>query len=139
MWNRWSALMPGILAALVVMGLSLAGGRLEELGLGRAIIEPLVLAILIGMVVRTLRGDRAHRGARCGRRARTASAHDSAALHGISVRRARRTHGIRGTTGAGRRLRGEPVERAGGDGRKARAGVDAWTGGRRVLGVRESR
>src|ERR1051325_1037331 len=58
MWNRLAALVPGIIAALVVTGLSLAGGRLEEVGFGRAIIEPLVLAILIGMAVRTVRGER---------------------------------------------------------------------------------
>jgi uncharacterized integral membrane protein (TIGR00698 family) len=40
----------------VVSLASVAGGRVEEYALGRAIIEPLVLAILIGMVVRTIRG-----------------------------------------------------------------------------------
>ena len=58
MRNRLSALVPGALAALIVSAVSLAIGRAEELGFGRAIIEPLVAAILVGMVVRTIRGER---------------------------------------------------------------------------------
>ena len=51
-------LVPGLIASIVVSLLAIVGGRLEEWSLGRAIIEPLVLAILIGMVVRTARGTR---------------------------------------------------------------------------------
>jgi uncharacterized integral membrane protein (TIGR00698 family) len=51
------SLLPGIAAAIVVSAVSLAGGRLEEALFGRATIEPLVLAILVGMVVRTARGE----------------------------------------------------------------------------------
>src|SRR5437879_10910561 len=50
--------LPGITAALTVSAVSLAIGRAEEIGVGRAIIEPLVAAILIGMIVRTVRGER---------------------------------------------------------------------------------
>jgi len=49
-------LIPGVGAALVVSFLAVAGGRLEEWAFGRAVIEPLVLAILIGMAVRTAAG-----------------------------------------------------------------------------------
>src|SRR5436305_12044145 len=49
-------LIPGISAAIAVSVLSLGGGRLEELVMGRAVLEPLVLAILIGMAVRTASG-----------------------------------------------------------------------------------
>src|SRR4051812_16774239 len=51
-------LIPGIIAAVVVSAIAVAIGRVEEVGLGRAIIEPLVAAILVGMVVRTVRGER---------------------------------------------------------------------------------
>lgn len=52
-------LVPGIVAALVVSAISVAIGRMEEIWFGRAIIEPLVAAILVGMLVRTVRGERA--------------------------------------------------------------------------------
>jgi uncharacterized membrane protein YadS len=54
--NRWSALLPGIIASVLVSAVAVAGGWVEERLVGRAIIEALVLAILIGMVVRTVRG-----------------------------------------------------------------------------------
>ena len=47
---------PGLIVAVIVSLLAVVGGRIEERMLGRAIIEPLVLAILIGMAVRTVRG-----------------------------------------------------------------------------------
>ena len=50
--NRTS-LLPGTVAAIVVSLLAVGGGAIEERLFGRAIIEPLVLAILIGMVIRT--------------------------------------------------------------------------------------
>ncbi|HVX38129.1 MAG TPA: putative sulfate exporter family transporter [Gemmatimonadaceae bacterium] len=53
------ALVPGLVVSVIVSVLAVAGGRLEEWTLGRAIIEPLVLAILIGMLARTVRGGRA--------------------------------------------------------------------------------
>jgi uncharacterized integral membrane protein (TIGR00698 family) len=54
-----AALIPGLLVALVVSAIAVAGGAIEERAFGRAIIEPLVLAILVGMVVRTIRGETA--------------------------------------------------------------------------------
>ncbi len=48
---------PGLSAAVVVAIISLVGGSLEERAFGRAVIEPLVLAILVGMVVRTIARD----------------------------------------------------------------------------------
>ena len=48
---------PGLCAALVVSIVALAGGWLEERAVGRAVIEPLVLAILVGMVARTILAD----------------------------------------------------------------------------------
>ena len=51
-------LVPGTIASIVVTAISIGLGRGEEAVLGRAIIEPLVLAILVGMVVRTVRGHR---------------------------------------------------------------------------------
>jgi len=51
------SLIPGIGAAVVVSLLSLAGGALEERLFGRAILEPLVLAILLGMLIRTVVGS----------------------------------------------------------------------------------
>jgi uncharacterized integral membrane protein (TIGR00698 family) len=54
--NRWSALLPGIAASVLVSAGAVAGGWVEERLVGRASIEALVLAILIGMVVRTVRG-----------------------------------------------------------------------------------
>jgi len=56
---RPTTLIPGLAASLVVSGLAVAGGSIETRALGRAIIEPLVLAILIGMAVRTVRGQQA--------------------------------------------------------------------------------
>jgi uncharacterized integral membrane protein (TIGR00698 family) len=49
---------PGILAALIVSAVSVGIGRGEEVAFGRPIIEPLVVAILIGMCIRTWRGER---------------------------------------------------------------------------------
>jgi uncharacterized integral membrane protein (TIGR00698 family) len=51
------ALLPGIIVSIAVSLAAWAVGFGEEHLLGRAIIEPLVVAILIGMVVRTLRGE----------------------------------------------------------------------------------
>jgi len=50
-------LIPGLAISLVVSAVAVAGGALEERAFGRAIIEPLVLAILVGMAVRTVRGE----------------------------------------------------------------------------------
>lgn len=58
MRRRLSALAPGIAAALLVSAAAVALGRAEEAAIGRAIIEPLVLAILLGMALRSIRGDR---------------------------------------------------------------------------------
>ncbi len=58
MRHRLWDLLPGVFAALIVSGVSLAIGRAEEIGFGRAIIEPLVAAILVGTLVRTVRGER---------------------------------------------------------------------------------
>jgi uncharacterized integral membrane protein (TIGR00698 family) len=52
-----SALVPGLAVSLIVSAIAVVGGAIEERTLGRAIIEPLVLAILVGMVVRTVRGE----------------------------------------------------------------------------------
>jgi len=51
------SLWPGLGAAIAVSAISLAVGLLEERTLGRAVIEPLVLAILVGMSVRTITPD----------------------------------------------------------------------------------
>jgi uncharacterized integral membrane protein (TIGR00698 family) len=51
-----SPLIPGILLSIAVSAIAVAGGRLEEGLFGRAIMEPLVLAILVGMLVRTVAG-----------------------------------------------------------------------------------
>lgn len=56
--EKLAGLIPGLIVSVIVSALALAGGRVEEWGLGRAIIEPLVLAILVGMAVRTVRGKR---------------------------------------------------------------------------------
>ena len=61
--DHLAGLGPGVIASIVVSLLAIAGGRLEERALGRAIIEPLVLAILIGMFARTARGERARESA----------------------------------------------------------------------------
>ena len=50
-------LVPGIIASAVVAAVALAVGSLEQRVFGRAIIEPLVLAILVGMLVRGMRGE----------------------------------------------------------------------------------
>src|SRR5690348_3085045 len=50
-------LVPGIIASVIVAAIAVAGGSLEERAFGRAIIEPLVLAILVGMLVRAMRGE----------------------------------------------------------------------------------
>lgn len=55
--RRPTALIPGLLVSLVVSAIAIAGGALEERAFGRPIIEPLVLAILVGMAVRTIRGE----------------------------------------------------------------------------------
>jgi len=49
-------LLPGVAAAVAVSLIAVAGGALEERAFGRAIMEPLVLAILIGMLARTALG-----------------------------------------------------------------------------------
>ncbi len=51
------SLLPGLAATIAVSVVSVAGGRLEEILFGHATIEPLVLAILVGMVARTARGE----------------------------------------------------------------------------------
>jgi len=57
--RRPTALIPGLAASLLVSAIAVAGGAIEERVFGRAIIEPLVLAILVGMAVRTVRGESA--------------------------------------------------------------------------------
>ena len=52
-----SRLVPGIVISIVVAAVAVAAGSLEERAFGRAIVEPLVLAILIGMLVRAMRGE----------------------------------------------------------------------------------
>lgn len=47
-----AGLAPGLVLCLLVAGLAVLGGRLEALAFGRAWIEPLVLAILLGAAVR---------------------------------------------------------------------------------------
>jgi uncharacterized integral membrane protein (TIGR00698 family) len=49
----FSDLLPGVIAAVIVSALSIAIGDAEESLFGRAVMEPLVMAILIGMLVRT--------------------------------------------------------------------------------------
>jgi uncharacterized integral membrane protein (TIGR00698 family) len=56
---RSASLVPGVALAALVSLAAVALGGLEERMLGRAIIEPLVLAILLGMLVRIVRGERA--------------------------------------------------------------------------------
>ena len=58
MSQRISSLVPGIIASVLVSLAAVAVGWGEEAVFRRAIIEPLVLAILIGMAVRTMRGER---------------------------------------------------------------------------------
>jgi len=55
-FDRWRSLVPGLVVVVVVSALSMLGGRLESRLFGRPIIEPLVLAILVGIAVRTVRG-----------------------------------------------------------------------------------
>jgi uncharacterized integral membrane protein (TIGR00698 family) len=55
--RRGANLIPGILASAVVSAFAVAGGWVEERAFGRPMIEPLVLAILIGMLVRTVGGE----------------------------------------------------------------------------------
>ena len=50
-------IIPGLAATLAVSAIAIIGGWLEERWVGRAVIEPLVLAILIGMAVRTVVGE----------------------------------------------------------------------------------
>ncbi|HEY4130960.1 MAG TPA: putative sulfate exporter family transporter [Gemmatimonadaceae bacterium] len=57
MWNWFKRLLPGIAISIVVGFAAIAAGMVEAKLFGRAIIEPLVLAILIGMVIRTARGE----------------------------------------------------------------------------------
>jgi len=52
-------LLPGIVVTLVVSVVAVLGGVLESWAFGRPIVEPLVLAILVGMVVRARRGESA--------------------------------------------------------------------------------
>lgn len=61
-----SSLFPGLVVVAVVSATAVALGAVEDVALGRPIIEPLVLAILLGMVVRSIRGDdeRAEAGVR---------------------------------------------------------------------------
>jgi uncharacterized integral membrane protein (TIGR00698 family) len=56
MLTRLSPLLPGIFAAVVIAAVSIGGGALETMAIGRPILEPLVLAIVLGMLVRTARG-----------------------------------------------------------------------------------
>lgn len=51
-WSRLVSLLPGIAASIAVSAAAIVGGWGEERLFGRAIIEPLVLAILFGMAVR---------------------------------------------------------------------------------------
>jgi len=53
---NWRVLWPGVLISILVALAAVAGGAAEEHLLGRAIIEALVLAILIGMAVCTAGG-----------------------------------------------------------------------------------
>lgn len=54
---RVQPLIPGIIASVLVSISAIVVGRAEDVVFGRAILEPLVLAILFGMLVRTARGD----------------------------------------------------------------------------------
>lgn len=57
--RRWTALLPGIAASLVVSVLAVGLDQLQARVFGRVIVEAIVLAILVGMVVRAARGARA--------------------------------------------------------------------------------
>lgn len=50
-------LLPGIIVSIIVSGVAMLGGSVEEWAFGRPIVEPLVLAILVGMAVRVRRGE----------------------------------------------------------------------------------
>src|SRR5512143_2048662 len=54
-WNRFTPLLPGIWASLAVSIAAVCTGWGEERVFGRPIIEPLVVAILYGMLVRAVR------------------------------------------------------------------------------------
>jgi len=56
-YRRGSDLLPGMFVTAIVAAVAVVGGALEERLVGRAIIEPLVLAILVGMAVRTVAGE----------------------------------------------------------------------------------
>jgi uncharacterized integral membrane protein (TIGR00698 family) len=61
--DRWRRLAPGLAVVALVSALSVLGGRAETRLFGRPIIEPLVLAILVGIAVRTVRGGVAREAA----------------------------------------------------------------------------
>ena len=65
-WNRLSSLLPGVLVSLAVSIAAVCTGWGEERVFGRPIIEPLVVAILFGMLVRAVRaaGARQESGVR---------------------------------------------------------------------------
>jgi uncharacterized integral membrane protein (TIGR00698 family) len=54
-------LLPGIIASIAVSLVSVAGGWLQNRWLGRPVFEPLVLAIIIGMIARAIAGESADR------------------------------------------------------------------------------
>ena len=56
-------LLPGIVVTLVVSAIAMLGGAVENRAFGRPVIEPLVLAILVGMVVRARRAEAANESA----------------------------------------------------------------------------
>ena len=51
-------LVPGIIAAAIVSAISVGAGAIESQLFGRAVVEPLVLAIIVGMVVRSIGGEK---------------------------------------------------------------------------------
>jgi uncharacterized integral membrane protein (TIGR00698 family) len=53
----WARLAPGVVLTLVVSAIAVAGGGLETRMFGRPIVEPLVVAIIIGMIVRSAFGE----------------------------------------------------------------------------------
>jgi len=50
-------LLPGVIVSIIVAAVAMLGGSVEEWAFGRPIVEPLVLAILVGMAVRVRRGE----------------------------------------------------------------------------------
>jgi uncharacterized integral membrane protein (TIGR00698 family) len=54
---RVASLVPGVAASIMVGAASVGIGALEDGAFGRAIVEPLVVAILVGMCVRAVRGE----------------------------------------------------------------------------------